>query len=171
MHSEVPERLESPRLVLRMLRDDDWRILHDYYSDAECTRYTLGRVLTEGESWRTLAAMVGHWQLRGYGPYALESKANGELLGISGLWYPYDFPEREIKWGLLRRHWHQGYASEAARAVLHMALKVYPAKPPISFIDARNAGSIRVAAALGATLERETEFRGDRYQVYRHRPT
>ena len=169
MRFEVPERVESPRLVLRMLRDGDWRALHGYYSDEQCIRYTLGRVLTEGESWRTLAAMVGHWHLRGYGPYAIESKASGELLGVSGLWYPYDFPEREIKWGLLRCHWGQGYASEAARAVLAMARDVYPASPPISFIHASNDTSIRVAAALGAALERDTEFRGARYRVYRHR--
>jgi RimJ/RimL family protein N-acetyltransferase len=165
----VPERIETARLVLRMLLEADWQALHEYYSDAICTRYTVGRALSEGDSWRTLATMVGHWHLRGYGPYAIESRASGELLGISGLWYPADFPEREIKWGLVRRHWGQGYASEAARAVLGMARQVYPAQPPISFIDARNDASIHVALALGASLERETGFRGAAYRIYRHR--
>jgi RimJ/RimL family protein N-acetyltransferase len=115
-----------------------------------------------------MAAMIGHWQLRGYGPYALEDKATGEVLGVSGLWYPNDFPEREIKWGLIRRHWGKGYASEAARAVLRMALEVFPAKPPISFINPGNLPSIRVARSVGAELEREIEFKAAQYRIYRH---
>jgi RimJ/RimL family protein N-acetyltransferase len=166
---DVPERLESPRLWLRTFQDDDWRALHEYYSDEVCTRYTLGRVLTEGESWRLMAGMIGHWQLRGYGPYALEDKSTGAVVGVCGLWYPNDFPEREIKWGLLRRCWGQGFAREAAAAVLHAAHHAYPTLPPISFIHADNRNSIRVALSLGAVLERETEFRGARYHLYRHR--
>jgi len=165
---EVPERLESLRLTLRLLRDDDWRALHEYYSDPVCTQYTLGRVLTEGESWRTLASIVGHWHLRGYGPYALEHKSTGEVVGLCGLWYPNDFPEREIKWGLAQRHWGHGYASEAARTVQRMARAVYPSQPPISLIHSDNAASIRVARSVDALLEREMQFRGALFHVYRH---
>ena len=43
----VPERLETDRLILRLFVEGDWRALHEHYSDAECTRFTFRRALTE----------------------------------------------------------------------------------------------------------------------------
>lgn len=165
----IPQRLESERLILRPFVEADWRSMHAHYAHPDCTRYTLGRVLSEGESWRLTATLAGHWLLRGYGPYALEDRASGTMIGAAGLWHPVDFPEREIKWALHPDWWGLGYASEAARCVLRMAQTVYPDAPPISFIDRDNAGSIRVALAVGAAFEREMDFRGRRFQVFRHR--
>ena len=96
------------------------------------------------------------------------SAVRGTLIGAVGLWYPVDFPEREIKWAIHPAWWGRGYASEAARAVQQMAQTAYPERPPISFIDRDNAASIRVALAVGASFERETDFRGRRFQVFRH---
>jgi RimJ/RimL family protein N-acetyltransferase len=164
----IPERLETERLVLRMFVEDDWRALHEHYSDAECTRFTFRRALTEAATWRAMASMLGHWQLRGYGPYAVEDKATGEVLGTVGLWYPLEWPEPEIKWALARRYWGKGYASEAVRAVQHMAREYVPDVSLISLIDSGNAASITLALAVGATLERELEFAGSPFHIYRH---
>lgn len=163
----IPARIESERLVLRMVVESDWRAMHGYYSDAECMRYTIGRVLTEGESWRMTAALAGHWLLRGFGPYILEDRASGTVIGTAGPWHPGDWPECEVKWGLLRSHWGRGLASEAARAVLHFARGAFPV-PPISLIHAHNAASIRVALAVGAEPERDIVFRDAPFRVFRH---
>lgn len=164
----MPRRIDAPRLTLRPFVDDDWRALHAHYSDPECTRFTFGRALSEGESWRAMASMVGHWLLRGYGPYALEDKASGAVLGAVGLWYPNDWPAPEIKWALTRRYWGQGYASEAVRAVQRAARECMPDTALISFINADNHPSIALALAVGATLEEERAFRGGHWHVYRH---
>lgn len=169
-HFKVPERLETERLVLRMFRDEDWRAMHEYFSDPESVRFTFGRAQTEGGSWRAIASILGHWQLRSYGPYALEEKATQKVLGTVGLWFPIDWPEPEIKWALARQHWGKGYASEAVRAVQAMAHEHLPELPLISFINSENAASISLALAVGATLERETEFRGGWWHIYRHPP-
>lgn len=168
MQFQIPQQLETKRLTLRMFREADWRSMHAHYANPECTRFTLGRVLSEGESWRMCATLAGHWLLRGYGPYALEEKTSGAMVGTVGLWYPVDFPEREIKWALNPACWGMGYASEAARAVQAMAKIIYPDSPPISFIHRDNVSSIRVALSVGAVLEKEMDFRGGRFQVYRH---
>jgi len=164
----IPEQLETERLILRMFCEGDWRSMHAHYSHAAATRYTLGRSLTEGESWRLTATLAGHWLLRGYGPYALEEKATGAMLGTVGLWHPCDFPEREIKWAIHPQAWGRGLASEAARAVQKMARTAFPACPPISFIHRDNAASIGVAKAVGAYFEDEVDFRGGRFRIYRH---
>lgn len=165
----IPERLETKRLILRMFKDDkDWQELHKYYSDEDCTKYTTGRFLTESESWRAIAGMIGHWHLRGYGPYAIEEKSSGNILGLVGLWYPNDWPEPEIKWGLIRQYWGQGFASEAARAVQKTASKYIPDLSPISLIHSKNDMSINLAVAMKAEFEKTVEFRGDNWCIYRH---
>lgn len=164
----VPLELETRRLQLRQLEAHDATALHAYYGDAGSTRYTYGRALSASGTWHAVAGMAGHWQLRGYGPYALVAKADAAVIGVAGLWYPPDWPEPEIKWALVPARQGQGYASEAARAVRAMARQHLPELRLISFIDARNEASIRLALAVGARLEREVEFRGGPWHIYRH---
>ena len=166
--SKVPVELETERLRLRQWQLDDWPHFRRYAGDPEATRYTYGGALDEGQSWRIMASMAGHWHLRGYGPYALEDKQTGSLLGTVGFWFPVDWPEPEIKWALDRSHWGRGYASEAARCVLKTGQRYLPETPWISFIHQQNHASIRLAEALGAKWERTLPFRGDQFHVYRH---
>ena len=164
----VPKALETERLLLRQFEDDDWHDLHAYYSDAASMKYTIGRELTEGETWRTMSGMIGHWQLRGYGPYAEVEKASNTVLGPVGFWYPNDWPSPEIKWGLAPAYWGKGFASEAARAVQAAGLNHLPEIRLISLIHPDNGPSIRLAKAVGATLERIHDFRGGNWHIYRH---
>jgi RimJ/RimL family protein N-acetyltransferase len=164
----IPELLETSRLVLRMFREEDWKDLHKYYFDELCMKYTFGRALTEGESWRAMASLAGHWHLRRYGSYALESKTDHRVLGIAGLDYPIDWPEPEIQWGLCREHWGKGYASEAVRAVKKMAAQYLPDLSLISLIHPDNANSVNLAKAVGAYFEKEYYFRDGMWSIYRH---
>jgi RimJ/RimL family protein N-acetyltransferase len=164
----IPETAETERLILRRFKDKDWIDLHQLYSDPLCTRYTIQRTLTEGESWRTMATMIGHWQIRGYGPYALEDKATGKVMGPVGLWYPNDWPEPEIKWALSREYWGLGYASEAARMVKQIAAESMSELSLISLILPGNKESINLAKAIGAKFEKEIEFRGQVAFIFRH---
>ncbi len=168
MKPKMPLQLESQRLLLRQFEDDDWRDLHEYYGDVDATRYTFGRALNEGDTWRVMSGMLGHWQLRGYGPYALEHRDSGAVLGTVGFWYPNDWPEAEIKWGLAARYHGQGFAAEAARAVLAAGYRHMPGVRPISMIHVDNAASIQLALALGARYERDEVYEDEPYQVYRH---
>lgn len=164
----LPTHLASERLHLRPFAEADWEGMHRHYCNPECTRFTVGRALSEGESWRQTATLAGHWLLRGYGPYAVEEMASGALVGTVGPWFPVDFPEREIKWAVLPEFQGRGYAREAAQTVLQMLRQAWPTQPPISFIDQRNTASIRVALALGARLESVRSFRGSEFGIYRH---
>ena len=50
MSCRVPTEFETERLQLRQFRNDDWRGLHAFYSEASATAYTIGRALSEGET-------------------------------------------------------------------------------------------------------------------------
>ena len=112
--------------------------------------------------------MAGHWQLRGYGPFAVVETGTGQVVGAVGLWAPNDWPEPEIKWVMLRRFWRKGYATEAVRSIQGPATTHLGGKPPISLIAEDNEPSQRLAVAVGAALERTVEFRGSPWLIYRH---
>ncbi len=164
----VPSEIKTKRLLLRQFQEDDWKGLHEYYSDPVATKYTTGRGFTEGETWRTLCGMIGHWQLRGYGPYAVVEKSSKKVLGTAGFWYPNDWPSPEIKWALSQKHWGKGFASEATRAIQAAGKEHIPEISLISFIHSENSPSIELAKAVDARFDKATNFRGGIWHIYRH---
>jgi len=169
MNYQIPEQLETNRLILRTFQEKDWKDLFDYYGDEVCMTFTAKRALTDWETWRMVATMVGHWELRNFGPYAVVEKETKKVLGPVGLWYPLEWPEPEIKWGLARHAWGRGYAREAAEAVRKMASEHVPEYHLISLIDPKNTASIKVATSIGASFEKTIVFRnGMDVGVYRH---
>ena len=85
--------------------ESDWDGLHDMLGDEDCVRFTSGIPLNREQTWRTLASYIGHWQLRGYGPYALVERSTSAMMGAVGLWFPGEWPEPEIRWSLAKRFW------------------------------------------------------------------
>ncbi len=161
----APLALETPRLAMRMFRETDWDELHEMFRDGECVRYTIGSPLTHWQTWRTLASYLGHWQLRGYGPYAVVERSTGAMIGPVGLWFPGEWPEPEIKWSLARRFWGHGYATEAACAVQQMAA-MFGYKRLISLIVPENVRSKAVARRLNGIYERTISFRGGHAEIF-----
>ena len=165
----IPTVLETDRLRLRMFQMDDWKDLHEYYGDADCTQYTTRKPLKEYETWQKMAALLGHWELRDYGSYAVEEKELKKVIGIAGLDYPIDWPEPEIQWALAKQYWGKGYASEAVRAVKQMAADYIPEISLISVIHPENKNSSNLARSVGAVYERDYFFRDDTWHIYRHK--
>jgi RimJ/RimL family protein N-acetyltransferase len=144
-------RLETERLILRGWSEADFPAWHAIHSDPEVMRF-LGPLQTDrGDAWRSLAGLVGHWVLRGYGKWAVERKSDGAMMGRVGLINPEGWPGLEIGWTLGRRHWGQGYATEAAEAALRYGFLTQPVDKLISCIDAANVASKGVAKRIGET--------------------
>jgi RimJ/RimL family protein N-acetyltransferase len=164
----IPEHLETERLSLRMFKETDWQDLYEYFSDPECTRYTTRRPLNEHESRQKLTGLIEHWDVKGYGSYAMQEKSLGTVIGVVGLDYPSDWPEPEIQWGLARKYWGLGYASESVRVIKHMTKQFLPDLPLISLIHPENIHSINLAKAVGAVFEKKYFFRDDTWDIFRH---
>jgi RimJ/RimL family protein N-acetyltransferase len=165
-YDTVPRELETPRLALRMFEEADWQPLHEMFSDDECVRYTIQTPLADWQTWRALAGYLGHWHLRGYGPYAVVEKSTKRMMGPVGLWAPGEWPEPEIKWSLARRFWGNGYATEAALAVRAMAARDLKWERLVSLVAPENQRSKAVAKRLGGTFEKTIPFRGSLAEVF-----
>ena len=149
-----------------MWRNEDFDAYAKMCADPEVMRFIGGKTLDRFEAWRNLAAHVGHWQLRGYGPWAVEEKATGALVGRIGFYYPATWPAFEIGWTLAREHWGKGYATEGARRALDYAWNELDKDHVISLIHPDNKGSINVAERLGEKREGKTELLGHDVWIY-----
>lgn len=159
-------RLETDRLILRLWSEDDYEQYAALCADPEVMRFLGGKAFDRLEAWRHFAFMVGHWQLRGYGPFAVEEKASGELVGRIGFLNPVGWPAFELGWTLARKFWGSGYATEGARRALAYAFEELGKDHVISLIDPQNTSSIKVAERLGEKVEGKTELLGREVLVY-----
>jgi RimJ/RimL family protein N-acetyltransferase len=158
--------VETERLLLRAFRESDTDAYAEMLGDAEVVRFLGGRPLPRAEAWRNMAMVIGHWELRGYGFWAVQERASGEMVGRVGCWRPEGWPGLEVGWTLRRQFWGRGYATEAARASLEYAFTKLSQTHVISLIAPDNAASIRVAERLCEKPKGEWEVFGTKLIIY-----
>jgi RimJ/RimL family protein N-acetyltransferase len=162
----IPE-LVTERLLLRGLQESDLDAYAAICADAEVRRYLGdGRPLERPAAWREIAIFLGHWDLRGFGQWAVVERASGEFVGRAGLWQPEGWPGLEVGWVLGRPYWGHGFATEAAGASLELAFGTLGARRVISLIRPDNRRSIRVAQRLGERYDRQVALSGTVHHVY-----
>lgn len=158
--------LETERLRLRWLREDDFDEYAKMCRDEQVMRFLGGTLTTDIEIWRQMASIMGHWYFRGYGIWAVEEKSSGKLVGRIGCLEPIGWPAFEVGWTLARDCWGKGYATEGARRALDYAFNELNRQHVISLIAPENIASIRVADRLGEKVEGETVLLGKKVLIY-----
>ncbi|MFG2651895.1 GNAT family N-acetyltransferase [Streptomyces sp. NPDC048436] len=152
----------TPRLVLRRWRETDVAPMTVINSDPEVMRWIGdGSVHDREEQTRSTMAMWEHgWDTEGFGLFAVEVRATGELAGFTGLSVPRYLPEVlpavEIGWRLGRSFWGRGLATEAARTALDFGLTDRGLERIVSIVQVGNDASERVMHKLGMRVERGT---------------
>jgi len=150
-----------------MFREDDFEAYARICADPDVMRHLAsGQPLSRADAWRQMAMIIGHWDLRGYGMWAVEERASGTLLGRIGLFNPEGWPALELGWTLGKEHWGRGYATEGARRALEYAFRELRHPHIISLIRPGNDASIRVAERLGEALEGRTQLFGHDVLIY-----
>jgi RimJ/RimL family protein N-acetyltransferase len=164
---DVPDRLETERLVLRVPRPGDGRVLNDAIrashdelvpwlpwagtlptveeSEAHCRRQQARFLLRED--------FVMLLFLRGAGG------SDGELLGATGL-HRIDWALRKFEIGYWRKTGcgQRGFMTEAVRAMARMAFDALDARRVEIRMDDRNESSWKLAERAGFTLEALLRF-------------
>ena len=140
--------LQTERLRLRGWGEADFDAYAEIFCDPETTRF-ISKLPTRQDAWRNMAMVVGHWDLRGYGAWAVERLSDGVLIGRIGFWNPQDWPALELIWAIGKAYWRKGYATEAARAALDYGFESLRFPLVTSHIDPENFPSQAVARRLG----------------------
>ena len=118
--------------------------------------------LGRDESDAMAAKIREHHETYGFGLWALEVPGAVPFIGFVGLSRPrfeaHFTPCVEIAWRLAHESWGQGYATEAAIAVLAVAFGALEFGEIVSFTVPGNARSRAVMERIGMTRRPEDEF-------------
>ena len=113
-----------------------------------------------------MASMLGHWQLRGYGMWAIVEKSTNQFVGRVGLFNPDGWPGIEVCWAIKRKSWGKGFATEAAIETVRWAFEKIKYKNLISLIKPENIASIKVAEKIGQVYEKTITVKEQKASLY-----
>jgi RimJ/RimL family protein N-acetyltransferase len=154
-------QLETERLRLRRWRADDRVPFAAINADPEVMEH-FPAPLTRGQSDELTNAIESGFERHGFGLWALEVRASGELIGFTGLAVPgfevHFTPAVEVGWRLARAAWGWGYATEAARAALGAGFDQVGLEEIVSFTSAYNLRSRAVMERIGMSHDPDDDF-------------
>jgi [ribosomal protein S5]-alanine N-acetyltransferase len=143
----------TDRLLLRRPTDDDLEALFAIYGDPATNTFNpFGPHASIEQSKSVLDAWLKHWEERGFGQWAIATRATPEeVIGFGGVAFRLyvDQPALNLGYRLATPAWGQGYATEVADAALRHGhddlgyLKVNAIVRPV------NQPSIRVLEKIG----------------------
>jgi [ribosomal protein S5]-alanine N-acetyltransferase len=160
--------METQRLRLRELEQSDFDELYAMFNDALVMRYYPG-LRDERGTQQWIDWMRQGYAQEGYALWAAELKDTGSFVGQCGLLLQEVDGRKEVEIGYLLKsqHWHNGYATEAARACKAYAFSRLNCEYVISLIRPINMPSRAVAERNGMSVWKTTIFRGLEALVYR----
>ena len=172
MIREAP-RIETERLILREFRAGDLDAHSATLGDEEIMRHIGGKPVNREDSWRRLLMGVGMWSMIGMGPWAVEQKSDGRMVGHCGFFQfqrdmtPSILGEPEMGWIFDRSVHGQGIAFEACSAALDWADRALNAQSYPAIIDLMNAASMKLAERLGFVRQADGVYRDAPIAFYR----
>lgn len=147
--------LTTERLKLRPMSEADIPAYFAVFSDPEVARYWSREPWTDiAQAEESLRAIKADCDDGSGVRFGIELLSSGEMIGDAGLHHFFDQNRRcEIGYALASRHWGQGYATEALRAIIRYGFDALDLNRIEADIDPRNIGSSRVLEKLGFRKE------------------
>ncbi len=142
-------QIRTERLLLRPIRVSDLDTTCAYSLDPEATRLMMLLPFDDAaETLRALQALEAEWHSPA--PERLEFAIEREGAHIGSITYYFQGPpdEVELGWVLHRDHWRQGYATEAALALIDHAREM-GLRRVFACCDSENIASYKTMEKLG----------------------
>jgi ribosomal-protein-alanine N-acetyltransferase len=158
----VPNLLHTDRLLLREWTAADREAFAEMSRDPAVMEYLHPGPLSRQESDAAVDRLQEHFQLRGFGIWALEIPSITSFAGAVGLAVPRfeaSFtPCVEVAWRLARSHWARGYAVEAAAAAMSHGFHHLGLEEIVAMTVPANVRSRRVMENLGMKRDPRDDF-------------
>ncbi len=158
--------LETERLALRPFRASDAEAWHAIWGDPEVIWWGASESLEKSRAGlERLIAKEREWPA-GIGWLAVSRKGEDEIIGDVLLQQAPFAPGIEIGWHFRRHAWGQGYATEAARAVLERAFAEGALERVYAIVALENPRSLRIVEKLGMAAEKDMEYAGLPHRLF-----
>ena len=149
--------LETDRLFLREFMDSDYNDLCEILQDKD-VMYSYEHSFSDEEvmGWYN-RLIIEHYEKYGFGLWAVIHKKTNDLLGQCGLTIQDLNGEKylEIGYSFKKKHWHKGYAVEAAMGCKKYTFEILKAEKVCSIIRENNIASQNVAKRIGMEKVKE----------------
>src|SRR6056297_1806692 len=142
--------IETSRLIVRKFVPRDWEDLYDYLSLEEIYAFEPGEPITKEKA----KEMAGN---RSFGNdfFAVILKLSGKMIGH--LYFSHTTPLEFLTWELgfifNPQYQHQGYCSEASKALINFAFAYWNAHRITAFCNPDNVASWKVLEKIGMKRE------------------
>lgn len=163
-------KIQSERLLFRPYNDEDFEFLFSLLSDPEMVRFIgNGQIRNRNEANNFLNWIYHTYEISSdLGLRLLIRKEDNIPIGHAGL-VPQTvdgIEEIEIGYWIARDYWGQGYATEAAKALLDYGINLFGKRKFIALIQPGNLASRQVAKNIGMKLKKEITLSGQVVFVY-----
>ena len=138
-------------LLLRQWRVGDFEFYANFFGN-ESTAQHYGGTMSRAQSWRHLASVIGHWELRGFGAWAVERINVQQLVGCAGYWEPEGWPATELAFWFVNEAYESGIALKAVQAVRARSPEYPEISRIVSYIAPGNAPARQLIEAIGGRL-------------------
>lgn len=153
--------LKTKRLILRTWEEQDLDSMSAINQDPLVCEF-LPKIGDRAATKTLIQRFINHYEKYGFTAYAVELRSNGKFIGFVGLLIPsfeaHFTPAVEIGWRLGSQHWGQGYATEAAKAVVNFSFTILKLEEIVSFTVENNIRSRRVMEKIGMQHDPHDDF-------------
>jgi RimJ/RimL family protein N-acetyltransferase len=164
--------LETARLALREFDARDAEFVLRLVNEPSFLRYIGDRgVRTPDDARKYIAdGPVAGYARDGHGLMRVERKSDGASLGMCGLLKRDALPEPDIGFSFFPEYWSQGYALEAASAVMRHARDTLAIGRILAITTRDNASSMRLLDKLGFRFERMIALGTEELRLFASEP-
>ena len=159
--------IETDRLSLRHLTTDDAEFVLELLNDPSFIRY-IGdkqvRTLDDARAY-VLNGPARSYETYGFGLNLVELKSAGTPIGICGILKRDTLPEPDIGFAFLPAFWNQGYAFEAAAAVMKHARETLGVDLVLAITTPDNEPSAKLLNKIGLRFDRVVKLSEDAADV------
>lgn len=150
--------LETARLFLRPLNKNDVDPVFAMRSDADVMRFIREPQTNRGEAESWINLVSSRWKDEKIGFCAVIERFSDRFIGWCGLWRLKETGEIEVGYALIKEFRGQGFAAEAAEAILAYGFEELDLPEIVAVARPENRASWRVMEKLGMTYDYTGRF-------------
>ncbi|MBM1688562.1 GNAT family N-acetyltransferase [Sulfitobacter geojensis] len=158
--------INTSRVTLRAMRAEDFTRFAEIWAIPEVVTHISGKPRSKPQSWDAFLRNAGHWQISGFGQWAVQPHGVAQMAGQCGFFFGSrglgdDFdPFPEAGWVLSPEAQGKGLGLDAVQAAHDWFDRVIAGRT-VCMITPENTASLRIADALGYAFMREVESDGE----------
>ncbi|MEZ4910106.1 MAG: GNAT family N-acetyltransferase [Saprospiraceae bacterium] len=154
---------ETERLYLRPVNETDAAFILTLFNSPSW-RANIGErnvhTVEEAENYIRVK-MISQIERLGFGNYTLSLKANGNKIGVCGLFDRPNLEGIDLGYALLDDYTAQGYATEAAKCIMKAGLEDFHLDMLLAITKPSNKASQRVLEKIGFSFKKNILLDGD----------